>query len=123
MLRRGGPPQRGQIQRPSPAPATEEQKKIIAYLPRNFDWRNVSGVNYISPVRDQGACGSCYAFASTANIEANLRIATKNERQDVLSPQVNNLELGFRSAFPNLSAPRTPIVVSKQSATLPDILY
>jgi cathepsin C len=34
-------------------------------LPDNFDWRNVSGVNYVSPVRNQQSCGSCYIFASS----------------------------------------------------------
>jgi cathepsin C len=31
-------------------------------LPKNFDWRNVSGVNYVGDVRDQASCGSCYGM-------------------------------------------------------------
>lgn len=77
--------------RPSPAPATAEQKARVALLPKSFDWRNVSGVNYVSPVRDQGGCGSCYSFASMANLEAQVRIATKNQRQDVFSTQVGEV--------------------------------
>ena len=38
-------------------------------VPKAWDWRNVSGVNYVSPVRDQGGCGSCYAFASMGMLE------------------------------------------------------
>ncbi|KAK8401603.1 hypothetical protein O3P69_001024 [Scylla paramamosain] len=72
---------------PVPAPATAEQKARVALLPNSFDWRNVSGVNYVSPVRNQGSCGSCYAFASMANLESQVRIATQNQRQDVFSPQ------------------------------------
>jgi cathepsin C len=32
-------------------------------LPAAFDWRSVAGVNYVSPVRNQQSCGSCYSFA------------------------------------------------------------
>ncbi|XP_071548235.1 dipeptidyl peptidase 1-like isoform X2 [Panulirus ornatus] len=72
---------------PSPAPTTSEQRARVSLLPENFDWRNVNGVNYVAPVRDQGGCGSCYTFASTGQLEARVRIATHNQRQDIFSPQ------------------------------------
>jgi len=56
-------------------------------IPTSFDWRNVSGVNYVSPVRDQKKCGSCYAFASAAMLESRIRIATKNTMQPIISTQ------------------------------------
>jgi C1A family cysteine protease len=43
-------------------------------LPSAFDWRNVSGNNYVTPIRDQGNCGSCWAFATAAGIESKALI-------------------------------------------------
>lgn len=45
-----------------------------AVLPAKFDWRNVNGKNYITPIKDQGLCGSCYAHSSIAIEEAMLLI-------------------------------------------------
>ena len=43
-------------------------------LPEQHDWRNVEGYDFTGPVRDQKACGSCYAFAFTQSMESKLKV-------------------------------------------------
>ncbi|GFQ76884.1 dipeptidyl peptidase 1 [Trichonephila clavata] len=72
---------------PLTAPVHRDIKRIASQLPVEFDWRNVKGVNYVSPVKNQGECGSCYAFSSLAMLESRLRIMTNNTLKVNLSPQ------------------------------------
>jgi C1A family cysteine protease len=44
-------------------------------VPTAFDWRNVDGHSYIGPIRAQGSCGACYAFAACAAAESVYNIA------------------------------------------------
>jgi len=43
--------------------------RSVTEIPASFDWRDVAGHSYIGPIRDQGSCGSCYAFGACAAAE------------------------------------------------------
>lgn len=43
--------------------------------PPSLDWRNYNSLYYVTPVRNQGNCGSCWAFGTTAALESSVLIA------------------------------------------------
>jgi Papain family cysteine protease/Putative binding domain, N-terminal len=57
--------------------------------PSALDWRGYNNYNYVTPVRNQGICGSCWAFAATAALESKWLISQNNPGADLnLSEQV-----------------------------------
>lgn len=56
-------------------------------LPKNWDWRNIGGVNYVPKPEIQGECGSCYIFSMISSLESRLRILTNNQDQTKFSRQ------------------------------------
>lgn len=52
-------------------------------LPTSVDWRTK---NKVTPVKNQGGCGSCWAFAATETVESQYAIASGNLIE--LAPQV-----------------------------------
>jgi len=48
-----------------------------------FDWRNYQGSNWLTPVRNQGICGSCWAFAATGVAEAAFNINSNDPNLDI----------------------------------------
>ena len=50
----------------------------VGAYPSTFDWRNVNGNNYVTPIRNQGGCGSCVAFGTSASVEIKFRIQRGN---------------------------------------------
>lgn len=63
-------------------------------IPNYWDWRNINGKNFVSPIQNQGACGSCVAFASIAALETQFNISYNN-------PSLN-LDLSEQNLFSNI---------------------
>ena len=57
--------------------AADNALAVRGDLPAAFDWRNVGGKSYVGPVKDQGTCGACYAFAAAAVAEGVYSVATR----------------------------------------------
>jgi C1A family cysteine protease len=52
-------------------------------LPESFDWRNKDGQNWMTPVKDQGVCGSCWAFATVGTVEPLYNIFANDATLDL----------------------------------------
>ena len=108
LQRRAGGLLKTATPRPPTSPVSEELRLAASQLPDSFDWRNRDGVDFVSPIRNQAQCGSCYAFASMAMMESRLRILTNNSLQVVLSPQdvvgCSEYSQGCEGGFPYLIA-------------------
>jgi C1A family cysteine protease len=82
----------------TPIPSGRAHKNVfagdLAPIPEGttFDWRNKGGV--VTPVYNQGQCGSCWAFSITENIESQWALAgnalTSLSMQQVVSCDTND---------------------------------
>ena len=62
---------------PDPSAAKLLSIPMIDSLPTHFDWRDNNG-NWITPVKNQGGCGSCSFFSAVGQVESWWKIHNAN---------------------------------------------
>lgn len=68
----------GRISLMPPPELSASSVRKAANLPKHIDWRNIQGTDWTTPVKDQGPCGSCWAFSSVGTMESVISIRAKN---------------------------------------------
>ena len=68
-----------------PVDSCEVYEKTLMNLPPSWDWRNVNGSDWTTPIKDQeqDKCGSCWAFGALAGLESDIKIWKNNPMLDV----------------------------------------
>jgi PKD repeat protein len=61
----------------SPKPA------VLQDIPSSFSWLNYSGYDWTTSARNQGGCGSCWAFGAVSALESRINIAWNAPDLDV----------------------------------------
>ncbi|MBU0511304.1 MAG: hypothetical protein KJ638_06330, partial [Chloroflexi bacterium] len=83
-------PESDTLQEHNPLSKAEMRPEVNAYTappdavpPASFDWRNYNGSDWVTPVKDQGGCGSCWSFSAVGVTEAAHNIASLNPGLDL----------------------------------------
>ena len=74
---------------PADIPVISPPTRLRAIPYGSFDWRNKDGQNWMTSVKNQGSCGSCWAFAAVGAVEAVINIERNDPDIDIdLSEQL-----------------------------------
>lgn len=71
----------------SPTPIPKDAQPMLPGMPGvpppAFDWRTYQGVDWMTPVKNQSSCGSCWAFGAVGTVEAIYNIHQQQPNLDI----------------------------------------
>lgn len=76
-----------------PLQQKQENTSKISWLPSSFDWRNVNGKDYTTPVKNQMPAPTCEAYALCASLETMMQY----QRNELYDPDLSETHLYFYS--------------------------
>jgi len=86
----------------------DRNKVSYGEYPRDFDWRNKDGKNYVVAPVDQGSCGSCYVISSISMLSSRRKVLEDNVDAEPFSAQFplfcSDFNQGCDGGYPELVA-------------------
>ena len=61
----------------------EDERFVSSSAPSSFDWRSKEGYNWLTPIKSQGSCGSCWSFATIGGVESQIKISENDPNYNV----------------------------------------
>ena len=68
---------------PDDAQFAQPPVRASATYAESFDWRNKDGKDWMTPVKSQSSCGSCWAFSAIGVVEAAVNIYSNDPDLDI----------------------------------------